>query len=139
MNPISEYSDEFYELPPSLLYPKPLEDPHPPIHILGSSPGAIRRAAEFGDGFLPLDEGPAELGALLKILDTELQRHGRRRKDIRVSACPYTRDCDLDMVKQYRDVGVEHVVLFQFIEDSSELERTIESFAETIVEPARSL
>ena len=33
--------------------PKPLQRPHPPILVAGWSEGAVRRAVEFGDGWIP--------------------------------------------------------------------------------------
>jgi len=136
---VSSYEDEFYRLPPSLLHPKPIQRPHPPLHILGSTRAAVRRVARFGDGFFPMDEGPEELARLLVQLDEDLAFEGRRREEIRVSVTPYTRACDLDLVRRYRDIGVDQVILFAFVEDARALEGTIESLAEEIVEPARKL
>jgi probable F420-dependent oxidoreductase len=137
--PVSEYRDEFYELPPSLLYPKPLQRPHPPIHILGAASGALRRVAACGDGFFPLDLDPEGLATLLRALDECLAETERGRDEILLSVSPYTRACDLDMVKRFRDLGVDQVVLFQFIEDIGTIEGALERFAETIVEPSRTL
>lgn len=138
-NDAAEFSDDFYQMPASLLYPKPLQGRHPPIHILGDSAAALKRVACVGDGFLPLDKSPEELTELLSGLDQILADHGRRREDIKVSVCPYTRDVDLDLVKQYREAGAEQVVLFRFVEDLDEMQRTVDEFAEHILEPARNL
>lgn len=138
-SPISTFKDEFYTLPPSLLHPKPLQTPHPPIHVLGSTPAALRRTARLGDGLFPLDEGPEEMGRLLGQLDVLLEREGRGRQDIYVSVSPYLRECDLDLVKRYRDHGVQQVILFAFVEDEAQLESTIAKMAESILEPARQL
>ncbi len=40
--------------------PRPVRPGGPPIWMGGSSPAAIRRAAQFGDGWLP--QGPPEIG-----------------------------------------------------------------------------
>ena len=136
---VSEYNDEFYQLSPSLLYPKPIQQPHVPIHILGDSTGSIKRTAEFGNGFLPLDKSPEEMAALLNSLDEYLEEKDRRREDIYVSVCPYERDCDVELMKQYQDAGVNQVVLFKFVEEIGDLKKTIENFAESVVEPTRKL
>lgn len=34
--------------------PRPLQKPHPPIWVGGTSSGSIRRAVEFGDGWMPM-------------------------------------------------------------------------------------
>ncbi len=138
-NEVAEHHDDFYDMPASLLYPKPLQSPRVPIHVLGDSKASIKRVATVGDGFLPLDKSPQEMAALLKVLDVALAEESRDRGEIKVSVCPYTRDVDLDMVKQYRDAGVEQVVLFKFVEDMDEMARTVDNFANNIVLPARSL
>lgn len=54
--------------------PRPVQRPRPPIWVGGSSPAAIRRAAERGDGWLP--QGPPEMGMAGAI---ELLREHRAR------------------------------------------------------------
>jgi len=135
--PDAAYEDEFYTLRRSLLYPKPLQRPHPPIHILGQSGAPIRRVAEIGDGFFPIDQSPEQMAAIVRDLDVELQRCGRRLADVTISATPYTGDCDLAKVEAYRQAGVDQVVLFRFVEDIDGLEPVIEEFTRNVVEPGR--
>jgi len=40
------------------LSPRPVQSPRPPIWVGGSSPAALKRAARFGDGWLPQSLGP---------------------------------------------------------------------------------
>lgn len=49
-----------YPMPDVPLYPAPLQRPHPPILVGGTSPAAIRRAAQLGDGWftLPMETLP---------------------------------------------------------------------------------
>ena len=54
------FTDEFPELPgprfPARgmgIAPRPVRQPRPPIWVGGSSPAALRRAASYGDGWLP--------------------------------------------------------------------------------------
>jgi probable F420-dependent oxidoreductase len=56
------------------LKPRPVQSPRPPIWVGGSSPAALRRAARFGDGWLPQSLGPnVELLATLRRLRDELR------------------------------------------------------------------
>jgi len=136
---VAGHQDDFYDLPPSLLYPKPVQQPSPPLHVLGSTEAALRRVALYGDGFFPLDVGPDELAAQLTELDRHLAAQGRGRDDIYVSPSPYTRPCDLGLVRRYRDAGADQVILFAFVEDAAALDTVIEGFAKRIVEPAGAL
>jgi probable F420-dependent oxidoreductase len=46
-----EFHGEFYRVPKSIVEPKPVQKPHPPITIGGYGPTVIRRAVTLGDGF----------------------------------------------------------------------------------------
>ena len=48
--------------------PKPVREPHLPVWIGGNSPAALRRAARFGDGWVPWRITPDELPACLETL-----------------------------------------------------------------------
>lgn len=137
--PVAEFRDEFYALPPSLLYPKPVQRPTPPIHCLGHSRAALRRVAEFGNGFFPMDLEPEDFAGPLAVLDELLSQCGRHRHEIVVSVLPSVGTCDLDKVKRYRDAGVDRVVVMQFVETPSHLEPVIAALAEALVAPAASL
>ena len=56
---IVEFHGDFYQVPKSLVEPKPVQKPHPPITVGGYGSAAVRRAVELGDGFaggnVPLD------------------------------------------------------------------------------------
>ena len=50
----SSFHGEIYDLPPCEMYPKPVQQPHPPLHIGGETPAALRRAARLGAGLAHL-------------------------------------------------------------------------------------
>ena len=54
------YEGEHFTLPDLPLYPKPIQDPHPPILVGGTAPPVLRRAARLGDGWfsLPMETLP---------------------------------------------------------------------------------
>jgi probable F420-dependent oxidoreductase len=63
-----EFHGEFVNFDAMMSWPKPLQTPHPPIHVGGGWPHAARRAARWGDGWMPIhgrDEiDPARFRAL---------------------------------------------------------------------------
>jgi probable F420-dependent oxidoreductase len=54
------YEGKHFSLPDVPIYPKPIQDPHPPILVGGTSPPALRRAARLGEGWftLPMETLP---------------------------------------------------------------------------------
>ena len=54
--------------------PRPVQSPRPPVWVGGSSAGAIRRAATYGDGWLP--QGPADDEKIARLHEIR-ERHGR--------------------------------------------------------------
>ena len=53
-----EFQGEHYQLSGIGFMPKPVQKPHPPIWIGGHTNPAIRRAAEYGDGWMPIGLRP---------------------------------------------------------------------------------
>ncbi len=53
-----EFQGEHYQLSESGFQPKPVQKPHPPIWIGGHTNPAIRRAAKYGDGWMPIGLRP---------------------------------------------------------------------------------
>ncbi|MCE2391459.1 MAG: TIGR03619 family F420-dependent LLM class oxidoreductase [Proteobacteria bacterium] len=62
------FEGEFTSFDGIVFEPKPVRKPHPPLWIGGNSPAAIRRAARFGDGWVPWKITPEELPACLEEL-----------------------------------------------------------------------
>ena len=99
----------------------------------------MRRVADQGQGWYPFSLEPEVLADRLVVLDRMLARRGRSRREVQLAVCPYLRPADLDLVKRYRDVGVDQVVLIAFAATPDELRGVLDRLAESIVEPARSL
>ena len=136
---VSQHEDEFYSLPPCRQYPKPVQQPHPPIHVGGEGDPALRRVADLAQGWYPYDLTPDELAERMPRLESILAERGRKRADIQVSICPYTKPVDADALARYRDAGADQVILFAFPMQLDRLRGTIEDLAESLLEPARAL
>ena len=58
---VSEFHGELYDLDACRMYPKPMQAPHPPIHVGGESDAAMRRVARHGQGWFSFDRLPEDL------------------------------------------------------------------------------
>ncbi|MGP4020647.1 LLM class F420-dependent oxidoreductase [Saccharopolyspora sp. 5N708] len=57
----AEFHGEHVNFGPMSMWPKPVQQPHPPIYIGGHSPAALARVAAHGDGWFPLQVTPADI------------------------------------------------------------------------------
>jgi probable F420-dependent oxidoreductase len=78
------FEGEFFSVPPSLVEPKPLQRPRPPIVVGGYSRAAIRRAVTLGDGYIggnvPLDQ----VAPLVRRLSEAAEEAGRDPRTLHV-------------------------------------------------------
>ncbi len=105
----SAYEGEFYSLNPCSMFPKPVQHPHPPIHIGGESDAALRRTARAAQGWHTFNRTPAELAEPLGKLDRLLADQGRARGDVRITVCPYFQPLDADIAEAYAEAGADAV------------------------------
>ncbi len=136
---VSEFKDEFYELPACRQYPKPVQRPHPPIHFGGESDAALRRVADIGQGWYGFNLEPPELTERLARLDELLAERGRARSDVLVSLSPYLKGCDEDKLAAYAEAGADQVILTVFATDESSVRRTLEDLAGTLLRAGHPL
>jgi probable F420-dependent oxidoreductase len=136
---VSEFHGEFWDLPPCRQFPKPIQQPHPPIHFGGETDAALRRVADLGQGWHGFNHDPASAADRIAWLRRLLADRGRSPDEVEISICPYFRPVDLDMVKRFRDVGVDQVVLVLMPAGPDEVRRTLDELANVIVERARAL
>jgi len=56
-----EYSGEFVNFGPMMVWPKPVQKPHPPVIVGGAYPHGARRAVRYGEGWIPLAGRPGNM------------------------------------------------------------------------------
>jgi probable F420-dependent oxidoreductase len=134
---VSSFDGVHYRLPPCRLYPKPVQQPHPPIHVGGESDAALRRAARLGQGWYGFNRTPDEVPATLARLEELLAEAGRSRQDLTVSICPYFKGVDREAVERYRELGVDRLIVVVFAFDRDGLLVALDHAAKEVVAPAR--
>ncbi len=105
---VASFSGEFVRIAPSWQWPKPLQQPRPPV-LLGGAPGPtlFRHIAEYGDGWLPI--GGAGLAAALGDLRRAVEEAGRDFSAFRIA--PMGVLPSREKLDYYREVGVTETVL----------------------------
>jgi probable F420-dependent oxidoreductase len=102
----AEYHGEFVNFDPMIARPKPVQKPHPPIHVGGAFPHGARRAIRYGDGWIPTARGDVT-EVLAKFRDMAREA-GRDPASIEITSFGVGED--LDRVKRLADRGVARVV-----------------------------
>ncbi|HLZ69407.1 MAG TPA: LLM class F420-dependent oxidoreductase [Dehalococcoidia bacterium] len=138
-DPVSSYEGEYYRLPPSRQYPKPVQQPHPPIHFGGESDAALRRVAEIGHGWFGYGLNPAQTAERLQVLGGLLEQRGRRLGEIVVSIAPNTRGVDAATIEAYGRAGVNQLILAARGRTGDDLLASLAELARSVVEPAAAL
>jgi probable F420-dependent oxidoreductase len=110
----SSFEGEFYTLPACNMHPKPVQDPHPPLHFGGESDAALRRVARVGQGWYSFNRLPPDVAEGTGRLEAALEAEGRSRADVTVTVCPYFNELTPDMIEQYAEAGVDQVTALFF-------------------------
>ena len=109
-----------------LIYPKPVQKPHPPVWIGGNGVPALKRAAAYGSGWMPLHQTPDEMATKVPALHAAINSSGRHISDVGVAlGCRFrfsaerdgedsltgTADQIIDHLRRYEEAGVEEIHL----------------------------
>jgi probable F420-dependent oxidoreductase len=105
---VAAYRGEFVRFEPSWSWPKPVQQPRPPV-LVGGAPGRILFAqiAEFADGWMPI--GGAGVREALPELRRALEERGRDPSGLQV--VPLGIFPDRAKLEYYEKVGVTEAVL----------------------------
>ncbi len=102
-----EYHGRFVDFDPVVFEPKPLQKPHPPIHVGGGWPHAAGRAIRYGDGWMPI-HGFGDLAGTIPRFREEVAAAGRDPAAIEVSV--FGMGPDRGALERYCEAGADRVV-----------------------------
>lgn len=113
----SAHSGEFWQLEPSRAFPKPVQTPHPPIHVGGESDFAISRVVRLGADWLPFNVNPEMLverrAKLAQALDDAGATSGstRRIDDVHITASPNRDFARPDTANAFAEAGADQLLV----------------------------
>ncbi|GAB2981976.1 TIGR03619 family F420-dependent LLM class oxidoreductase [Amycolatopsis acidiphila] len=105
------FEGKFHQLPPMGFEPKPVQRPHPPFLIGGSSAAALRRAARVGDGWYGSQDPPDKLAPVIAQLHRLRAGYGRDGLFEITALLGWGQEFDADLVRAYADAGVHRLVV----------------------------
>ena len=104
----AKFAGKFVHFDEIWQWPKPVQKPHPPIIVGGGFPHAAKRAIAYGDGWIPIG-GRLDPLKVLPEFRKMAKEAGRDPASLSFSIFGAARDPEL--LKRYRDAGVDRVVL----------------------------
>jgi len=129
-NEVAEYHGEQVSFDPMYQNPKPVQTPHPPVHVGGAYPGAMKRAVRYGNGWMPIGARNPVNAEQIAGLEAECARVGRDRSEIEISV--YGIAANADKISELEELGVDRVVFAPPAAPPDKLEPMIDKFAAVI-------
>lgn len=142
-DPVASFHGQFYEFSDALLFPKPAHE-GPPLWIGGNKISAIRRAAQFGDAWVPFgptltdfQAGIASLHELTKgrpvpTIAMEMFVGVNKSDEPTPNYIPGSPDAIAQTLEQYRQAGLEYFICCFDADGMDDLLRQMRTFAEQI-------
>ena len=149
------FNGKYHQISGVGFQPKPVQKPHPPIWIGGHTGPAIRRAAKYGDGWMPIglrppaNLEPEELAEKIARLRTLTVQAGRAEDAVQVT---FSTDVIFDKsagpsrrmvsgrpeqiaadLRQYQDLGVSNFILTFPAQEATEMRESMEQFSREVM------
>jgi probable F420-dependent oxidoreductase len=122
-NDQAEFHGRQIDFDPIFAWPKPVQQPHPPIYLGGESPAALRRLATYGDAWLPRAHTPPDE---IRWVREWLAEQGRTDVPFTIFAA----GTDAATLAGYAEAGVDEVTLNLDSLDEAATMRALDQLAE---------
>jgi probable F420-dependent oxidoreductase len=134
-----EFHGEFHDLPPMDPEPRPVQRPIP-VLIGGHSDIALERAGRIGDGWIAAQMSPERVAEHWPRVLESAERNGRDPSSLRLFTSISRRvEVPLgDLLGQYRELGVEHVIVDLHQKTREDTLDTMRDVAENVLPELRS-
>ena len=128
----AEYHGQYFNFPLVRSYPKPAQQPHPPIILGGHAKNVLRRVVAHADGWLPNRITPAEVETSRGELDAMAKEAGRDPRSITISV--YGQPPDRTVVQSFLNAGADRVVVRpEHVETEAAMGEQLERMAEAVL------
>jgi probable F420-dependent oxidoreductase len=130
-NEAAEYHGQYYDFPPVRSFPRPAQQPHPPIFLGGSAPQVFKRTVEYGNGWMPTRSTPELIKRGRAMLNELAAKAGRDPKSIEVMA--YIAPPDRAALQALAEAGADAAVLLLASEPEGAALAELEQMAQKVL------
>ena len=124
----AEYHGKYYDFPPVRSFPKPTQQPYPPLLIGGMAPNVLKRIVAHADGWLPNRVSAQDIENSRKKLEALCAEAGRDPSSIEIVI--YGQAPDKAELQSLVDAGADSVVVKpEWVETEAEMGEQLERMA----------
>jgi probable F420-dependent oxidoreductase len=105
----AEFHGKFVQFDPIWSYPKPLQQPHPPVLLGGETDHTLKRVVEFGDGWLPRAIHGFDAKEAVSRLRRMASAAGRDPSTVSITV--FGAPADAAVLTEYRQAGIQRALL----------------------------
>lgn len=95
-----EFQGKYYRIPKSIIGPKPVQKPHPPIYMAAYTPSAMKRVATEANGWFPVGIPLSGIGPMFEGIKAMSKESGRDpsalelivRANVEIHSAPIEKD-----------------------------------------------
>ena len=128
----AEYHGDYFDFPPVRCYPKPAQDPYPPVIIGGSAPNVLQRVVDHADGWLPNRATPQQVVDARAELDRLATAAGRDPASITISI--YGQQPERSVIEGFAAAGADRVVVRpEHVETEDEMDAQLQRMAQAVL------
>ncbi|OBI40702.1 LLM class F420-dependent oxidoreductase [Mycobacterium kyorinense] len=106
--PSVEYHGRFFEFGEVMFEPKPVQPGGPPVHVGGDGKAALRRVAQLGDGWLPMNHTVDRIPESVRILTGLWAEYGRSGTPQVTTSVPIS---SADDISRAADAGIDRLIV----------------------------
>ena len=129
----AEYHGTYFDFPPVRCYPKPAQDPYPPVIIGGGAPNVLQRVVDHADGWLPNRATPQQVIEARAELDRLATAAGRDPASITISI--YGQPPEREVIEGYATASADRVVVRpQHVETEEAMDAQLQQMAEAVLQ-----
>jgi probable F420-dependent oxidoreductase len=127
---VASYDGDFVRFGPTWSWPKPVQQPHPPILMGGAGgPVTFRHVVEYCDGWMPI-HGRRNIMTKLPLLRSLADEHGRDPDTIELGV--FGSPADPAIIDQYAEAGFSRCVIPLPSADADAVRRALDAAAPAV-------
>jgi probable F420-dependent oxidoreductase len=105
----AEFHGEFVDFERSWAWPKPVQEPHPPVLVGGMGPGVEDRILDFGDEWMPQNVGAGNIDEFAERAE-KLQARAADAGRGRIPMSLFGGETSKEAIEGYHRVGMDRVI-----------------------------